>query len=70
MNAQAAIASTSQGPEMSGKTENWTSHTNPVMQHINSEEEEEKEEEEDMVDKNLEWMKQGPLALQGVLHKM
>lgn len=31
MNAQSAIAPNSQGPEVSGNRENWTSHTNPFM---------------------------------------
>ena len=34
-----------------------------------SKEDEEEKEEEDMVDKNLEWMIHGPLALSGALHR-
>jgi len=40
MNAQAASASTSQGP-ISGKTQNWTSHINPISTKVEDCEEEE-----------------------------
>lgn len=44
--------------------------TDSYIEPLDLEEEEEDEEEYNMVDQNLEWITQGPLALLGVLHKI
>lgn len=44
--------------------------TNSELELSYFKEEEEDEEEEEMVDQNLEWITQGPLALPSVLHKI
>lgn len=51
MNAQWASASTSQGPELSGKIENWTFHSGPVIIETHQQNNpEEGEEEKDKTD--------------------
>lgn len=58
------------GGEGSGGCEGGDEPIDSKSEPSDSEDYEEDEEEEDMVDQNLEWMMQGPLALPGALHRM